>query len=291
MAIGRGRADVAAAFYATALKGVQEWSSARATTCSWSTRSATPAASARRWSDLRAHQVDGVIVATSGGYECIGVPAVFIDNVRRARRRRGRSDNARRARAVRVASTPRSRARGARPPRIAYVGPPRRSARAGRRRAPGASGSRLPRRRGRRGLALPPEYVRLQVCALAGGGARVHRRAACAARAADGDRRPAWTCSRSARCAGCATAARASGDVALVSFDEPVFADLLDPPVTSLDRHDREIGRRAARLLLDRARRRGRRRAAVGAGSADAARTPLLRLRGLTETRLAANLL
>ena len=44
---------------------------------------------------------------------------------------------------------------------------------------------------------------------------------------------------------------RVPSDVALVSFDAPVFADLLDPPMTSLDRHDREIGRRAARLLLD----------------------------------------
>ena len=44
---------------------------------------------------------------------------------------------------------------------------------------------------------------------------------------------------------------RVPDDVAVVSFDEPGFADLLDPPVTSLDRHDREIGRRAARLLLD----------------------------------------
>ena len=39
-------------------------------------------------------------------------------------------------------------------------------------------------------------------------------------------------------------------DLALVSFDEPPFADLLDPPVTSLDRHDRELGHRAADLLL-----------------------------------------
>ena len=40
---------------------------------------------------LRSHQVDGVIVATSGGYEGIGVPAVFIDNVPAAWRRRWRS--------------------------------------------------------------------------------------------------------------------------------------------------------------------------------------------------------
>ena len=66
-----------------------------------------------------------------------------------------------------------------------------------------------------------------------------------------------------------------------MSFDEPAFADLLDPPVTSLDRHDREIGRRAARLLLD-----ALDGAAGEAGEAvervplTLQRAPLLRLRG-----------
>ena len=35
-----------------------------------------------------------------------------------------------------------------------------------------------------------------------------------------------------------------------MSFDEPSYADLLDPPMTSLDRHDRELGRLAAEVLL-----------------------------------------
>jgi LacI family transcriptional regulator len=39
-------------------------------------------------------------------------------------------------------------------------------------------------------------------------------------------------------------------DVALVSFDDPVSGDLLDPPFTALARHDRELGERAAELLL-----------------------------------------
>ena len=43
---------------------------------------------------------------------------------------------------------------------------------------------------------------------------------------------------------------RVPEDVALVSFDEPVSADLLDPPMTALDRHDRELGRIAAEALL-----------------------------------------
>ena len=83
---------------------------------------------------------------------------------------------------------------------------------------------------------------------------------------------------------------RVPDDVAVVSFDEPGFADLLDPPVTSLDRHDREIGRRAARLLLDALDGADERHGGRGTGLADAARAPLMRLRGLTTTNVAANL-
>jgi DNA-binding LacI/PurR family transcriptional regulator len=43
---------------------------------------------------------------------------------------------------------------------------------------------------------------------------------------------------------------RVPEDVAIVCFDEPKYADVLDPPMTSLDPHDAELGRRAAELLL-----------------------------------------
>jgi LacI family transcriptional regulator len=39
-------------------------------------------------------------------------------------------------------------------------------------------------------------------------------------------------------------------DVALVSFDDPPFGDLLDPPLTALRRNEEELGRLAASLLL-----------------------------------------
>jgi DNA-binding LacI/PurR family transcriptional regulator len=39
-------------------------------------------------------------------------------------------------------------------------------------------------------------------------------------------------------------------EVALVSFDDPLFADLFDPPLTALARHDRQLGALAAELLL-----------------------------------------
>jgi LacI family transcriptional regulator, galactose operon repressor len=44
---------------------------------------------------------------------------------------------------------------------------------------------------------------------------------------------------------------RVPEDVALVTFDDPIFGGLLDPPVTALRRGDQELGRVAARLLLD----------------------------------------
>ena len=40
------------------------------------------------------------------------------------------------------------------------------------------------------------------------------------------------------------------GDIALVSFDEPPFGDLLDPPLTALERNEEEMGRLAVSLLL-----------------------------------------
>lgn len=44
---------------------------------------------------------------------------------------------------------------------------------------------------------------------------------------------------------------RVGTEIALVSFDDPVSSDLLDPPMTALGRHDRELGEIGARMLLD----------------------------------------
>ncbi len=54
---------------------------------------------------------------------------------------------------------------------------------------------------------------------------------------------------------GALSACRTSGlrvpaDLALVSFDDPPFGDLLDPPLTALSRNEEEMGRLAASLLL-----------------------------------------
>jgi DNA-binding LacI/PurR family transcriptional regulator len=43
---------------------------------------------------------------------------------------------------------------------------------------------------------------------------------------------------------------RVPKDVALVSFDDPVLGELLDPPITALARNDSEMGELAASLML-----------------------------------------
>jgi DNA-binding LacI/PurR family transcriptional regulator len=43
---------------------------------------------------------------------------------------------------------------------------------------------------------------------------------------------------------------RVPGDLAIVSFDDPFFADIFDPPMTALARNERELGELAASLLL-----------------------------------------
>jgi DNA-binding LacI/PurR family transcriptional regulator len=55
---------------------------------------------------------------------------------------------------------------------------------------------------------------------------------------------------------GAMSACRAAGltlpqDMALVSFDDPLFGDLLDPPVTALARSEGELGGIAATMLLE----------------------------------------
>src|SRR4051812_27758324 len=81
MAVGLVVPDVGAAFYSNALGSAQDVLEAAGyhVLVLNTGRAAVREREALR--TLRAHQVDGLIVATSGGYEDIGVPAVFFDNV------------------------------------------------------------------------------------------------------------------------------------------------------------------------------------------------------------------
>ena len=249
MAVGIVVPDVATAFYAAALKGAQE----RLEDAGYHVLVVNTERAARREREairtLGAHRVDGLIVATSGGYEDIGVPAVFFDNVPAG------------AGAGAVALENRSgitqlvehlaQAHGHR--RIGYLGPPDSG--------PLATPSIWPAARerieafhlavGRAELPLPPDYVRTGDRESTEGVAR-----ATALEMLDLEQAPtAIVAGTDMLAMGVLGAARERGleiprDLALVSFDEPPFADLLDPPVTSLDRHDRELGHRAADLLL-----------------------------------------
>src|SRR3954447_22662575 len=81
LAVGVVVPDVASAFYGGALKGAQaELEDAGYHVLVVSTgRGARRAGLAIR--NFRAQRVDGLIVASYGGYEDIGVPAVFFDDV------------------------------------------------------------------------------------------------------------------------------------------------------------------------------------------------------------------
>src|SRR3954452_7945175 len=81
MAVGLVVPDVAAGFYAAVLKGVQEVLEPDGyhVLVVSSERTASRERAALR--TLRGHRVDGVIVASYGGYEDIGVPAAFFDDI------------------------------------------------------------------------------------------------------------------------------------------------------------------------------------------------------------------
>jgi LacI family transcriptional regulator len=246
MAVGIVVPDVAIAFYASALKGAQETLEAYGYHALVVNTERTAAREREAIRTLRAHRVDGLIVATSGGYEEIGVPAVFLDTVP--------TDIGAGAVAMQnaegVALLVEHLAQDHGHERIAYIGPPdaevARVHPTGRERLDGFRAAM-----GRLGLPVPPEYVRPSDPALSEEVAR-----AIAVDLTRLARRPtAIVGGADTLTIGVLKALRDVGlrvpdEVAVVSFDEPPCADLLDPPVTSLDRHDRELGHRAAELLV-----------------------------------------
>jgi LacI family transcriptional regulator len=250
MAVGLVVPDVGAAFYASALKSAQDVLEA----AGYHVLVVNTGRAAERERDglrtLRAHQVDGLLVATSGGYEEIGVPAVFFDNVPSQQGAGAVAmDNEAGVRLLveHLVGVHRHE-------RIAYMGPPEAVGVGAADVLQGVGRERLEAFRaavGRAGLPLPPDYVRTSEPASFEEDARVAARELMALERpptaiVGGTDELATGLLRGLREAGVGVPA----DVALVSFDEPVSADLLDPPVTALDRHDRELGRLAAEALL-----------------------------------------
>ena len=265
MTVGIVVPDVAVAFYAAALKGAQEVLQAGGyhVLVMNTERAADREREALR--TLGAHRVDGVIVATSGGWEPVGAPAAFFDNAP-ADLGAGavilRNDEG-------VARLVEHLARDHGHSRIAYLGPPDEPP-AGARVAYSSARERLDAFRaalGRARLALPPEYVRVSDAACSPDlAAKITRELLELPQPPTAIVTGADTLALGVLEA-LRPRARVPEDIAVVCFDEPAAADLLDPPVTSLDRHDRELGRRAAELLLA--------ALAAGDGRAAAAREPV----------------
>ncbi len=190
---------------------------------------------------LLEHRVSGILLATSGGSAAEPrIPTVFFDNIVRDRG----VANVVRANADGIALLVEHLA-GHGHTRVAYVGGPA-TFTSGHERLEG-----FRRAVARRALDPRSSYVQLgdAVWSPESGAAAMRR-------LIELDRPPtAVVTSGDTLALGAMSACRAAGlrlpdDMALASFDDPSFGDLLDPPVTALARDEAEMGRLAASLLL-----------------------------------------
>jgi DNA-binding LacI/PurR family transcriptional regulator len=251
MLIGVVLPDIAIPFYAAALKGAQSALEAAGyqVLVMNTERQAVHERDALR--TLYARRVDGLLVATSGGYVPGDAPVVFFDHVLAgAGRGYAAPDNAAGVRML-VDHLVREHHHE----RVAYLGGPVRPDPAVERLESGPASERLEAFRFAMGnLRLPviPEYVVSadyewsEASAETVVGQLLRLPEPPTAIVAAGDTL-ALGALRAVRRAG----RRVPDDVALVSFDDPVSGDLLTPGMTALTRHDREVGAMAARLLLD----------------------------------------
>ncbi len=234
--------DIGVGFYARVLKGAQDtFERAGYQVIVMNTeREAAREASALR--TLLAHRVDGVMLATSGGFvRTPGVPVVFFDNLVEGAGAGHVARANREGMAVLVRHLVMHRHE-----RIAYLGGPVRFT------------SGVERLEGFRAataaaaLTMSSDYVRLgdEGWSVESGRHATRELLALAPR-------PTGLVAGSDTLAvGAIQAARDLGlrvpeDLAVVSFDDPFFADLLDPPMTALARNERELGELAASLLLN----------------------------------------
>jgi LacI family transcriptional regulator len=248
-AVGIVLPDVGSAFYAAVLKAAQEVLERAGYHVLVVNTERTAARERAELQTLRSRRVVGLLVSSYGGYEDVGVPTVFFDDVVPGAGVGGVAlDN---VAGVRLLVEHLAVEHGHE--RIAYIGPPETTEDGvaprifvGRERLEAFRAAV-----GDAGLPLPGRFIRTSD----------ERGFLEGARAAAGellglDRRPtAIVAGTDAIALGTLEKARelrmrVPDDVAVVSFDEPPYAHLIDPPVTSLDRHDAELGRRAAELLV-----------------------------------------
>lgn len=251
MLVGVVAPDIAVASYAAALKGAQMvLESAGYQVLVMNTeREADRERAALR--TLYARQVDGLLVATSGGFVANGVPVVFFDHVLDG---------------VGIGYTAADNTGGVMTlvrhlveahghERIAYLGAPLEASPGTAPMPHGSATERLEAFRFAMGtLRLPviPEYLVMgdHKWSSESGEQAVERLMALpeppSAIVAASDTLALGTL-RALRRRG----RRVPDDTAVVSFDDPLDGDLLDPPMTALARHYGELGELAAGLLLD----------------------------------------
>lgn len=233
--------DIAIGFYARVVKGMQdalERAGYQVLVMNTERQASRERAALRA---LVEHRVDGILVATSGGFEQPPrTPVVFFDNVVEGA---GAGHVALANREGMATLVEHLVGHGHR--RIGYVG------------APPVATSGVERLTGFReaiaaeSLELPPEYVSLgdEVWSVESG------RSAADALLALPEAPTGLAAASDTLALGAISAARAAGlrvpeDVAVVSFDDLFFGDLLDPPITALARAESKLGELAASLLL-----------------------------------------
>jgi DNA-binding LacI/PurR family transcriptional regulator len=233
--------DIGIGFYARALKGAQdalERAGYQVIVMNTEREARREKAALRT---LLAHRVHGVLLATSGGFsETPRVPVVFFDNLVEGA---GAGHVARANRDGMALLVDHLVQHGHE--RIGYIGGPPRFT-SGIERLDGFQTAMAAA-----GLAVPSEYV-----GLGDGAWSVDSGREAAGKLLSLASRPTGLVAASDTLAvGAISAVRdfglaVPGDVAVVSFDDPFFADLLDPPITALARNERELGELAASLLL-----------------------------------------
>ncbi|TMM04164.1 MAG: LacI family transcriptional regulator [Actinobacteria bacterium] len=251
MLIGVVVPDIAIAFYASALKGAQSALEAAGYQVLVMNSEREVGHELAALQTLYARQVDGVLIATSGGFTAGDVPVVFFDHVLKGVGLGYAAPDNKGGVFALVEHLVREHDHR----RIAYIGAPLRPSPGVELLEYGPANERLEAFRFAMGsLMLPviPQYLVAgdyewsEASAEAAVGELLALPEPPTAIVAAGDTL-ALGALRGIRRAG----RNVPDDIALVSFDDPVSADLLTPGMTALARHDRELGELGARLLLD----------------------------------------